>query len=322
MLYINEKDILDIGVNWNETIDVIKDAVIALNNKDYSQPIKPYLRYKNPMNRIIAMPAYVGGNIDIAGIKWIASFPDNVYSDIPRAHSVVILYDANNGKPIAIINTALLSVIRTASVSGLIISKLDKYRSINDIRIGIIGWGPIGKYHYTMCKELLGKRISKVFLFDQRPIIDKDNSIFENNMEVVVCDNWEEVFRESDIFITCTVAKPNIDKAPKKGMLMLNVSLRDYKPNFFQYVKKSIIVDDWDEVCRENTDIEVFHQQHGLKKEEVSTISDIVCHKGFSKYKDDDSIMFNPMGMAIFDVGIGSYFLHKAIEKNSGTLLQ
>ena len=72
MLYLNEKHLRNIGLNWNDTTEVIANAVSALSGNDYAQPIKPYLRFGNPANRIIAMPAYVGADVKKAGIKWIA----------------------------------------------------------------------------------------------------------------------------------------------------------------------------------------------------------------------------------------------------------
>lgn len=59
--------------------------MVCLANNEFAQPIKPYLRYNNLKNRIIAMPAYAGGECDMAGIKWIASYPDNI-NQIGRAH--------------------------------------------------------------------------------------------------------------------------------------------------------------------------------------------------------------------------------------------
>lgn len=53
MRYLNEKDLLAVGLNWNETIDAIEDAVVCLEKKDFAQPVKPYLRYRDPVNRII-----------------------------------------------------------------------------------------------------------------------------------------------------------------------------------------------------------------------------------------------------------------------------
>ena len=139
MLLLNEDHIKEIGIDWHKTVGVINHAVMQLQGNDFAQPIKPYLRYRDKKNRIIAMPAFVGGDINMAGIKWIASFPGNIKKGIPRAHSVVILNDADTGAPVSIIHTALLSIIRTASVSGLILSCFEKNRDLQDITIGIVG---------------------------------------------------------------------------------------------------------------------------------------------------------------------------------------
>ena len=51
MIYLNEKNLKQIGINWGETIKVIEDTVMCLDKKDFSQPIKPYLRYKDLKKR-------------------------------------------------------------------------------------------------------------------------------------------------------------------------------------------------------------------------------------------------------------------------------
>ena len=44
--------------------------------------------------RIMAMPAYVGGEFDVAGLKWIPSVPDNpARNGLPRANALVLLTD-------------------------------------------------------------------------------------------------------------------------------------------------------------------------------------------------------------------------------------
>jgi 2,3-diaminopropionate biosynthesis protein SbnB len=322
MLYLNENNIMQVGINWKEAMKVIEEAVRCIKNEDYAQPVKPYLRYRNLKNRIIAMPAFVGGSTNIAGIKWIASFPDNIYKGIARSHSVVILNDAETGEIEAIFNTALISIIRTTSVSGLMLSYYDKAKMRGNINIGITGWGPIGQYHYKICKEIFGDRISKVFLFDKRPVIDYDSEVINNDPKIVLCECWEQAYEESDVFISCTVSDQTyIDKKPKKGAFLINVSLRDYKPNIYPYVKDSIIVDDWEEVCRENTDIEVFHKEKGLERKMVKTIVDVVCHDCLKSYKAEENVMFNPMGMAVFDIAIAKYYLNKSKELNMGIKL-
>ncbi len=322
MLYLNEKDILKIGIDWNEIVNELENTVHCLQTNEFSQPIKPYLRYGDPKNRIIAMPAYVGGNVNIAGIKWIASFPDNINNKLPRAHSVVILNDANTGKPVSILNTPMISIIRTASVSSLLIKYYFKARQLKPFNLGIIGWGPIGKHHLKMCMDLYGEYINKVFIYDLNPIDAKTiESSYLN--KVTIAESWKDVYVDSDVFITCTVSKsPYIDIKPKQSSLQLNVSLRDYKVDIYEYVRRTLIVDDWDEVCRENTDIENMHREKGLLKEDTWSIIDVVCNSIISRFENTEPVMFNPMGMAVFDVTVGNYYMKKALELNQGTILE
>jgi len=317
MLYLGNDDILKLGIDWNKTIDSIGKAVQSYTEGDYSQPVKPYLRYRDLKNRIIAMPAFLGGDFNISGLKWIASFPDNIKKGKPRASSIVILNDADTGEISSIINTSLLSVIRTASVSGWVINKYVKFGNKKDLTVGIIGWGPIGKYHFKMCKQILGDRVSQYYLYDLNGI--KSDSIDENDQDkVTVVDNWFDAYNQVDIFITCTVSKDRyINQKPKPGSLILNVSLRDFEPNVYEYVRNNIIVDDWDEVCRENTDIELFHNEFGLERKDVKSIGDLL--KEGSIFSTENTTMFNPMGMAIFDLAISKYYFDLARRKNIGT---
>lgn len=322
MIYLNKKHLDEIGVDWNDTINVIENAVISLSQNDFSQPIKPYLRYGDKINRIIAMPAFVGRDINTSGIKWIASFPKNIDKGIPRAHGVVILNEALTGVPKAVINTAKLSIIRTASVSGMMLKKFNDVRNLQDFTLSIIGWGPIGQNHYKVCTSLFKHKIKKIKLFDIRGIrIDEMDEELQSKIQI--CDSWEEAYNDADVFITCTVSDaPYINKKPKIGSLHLNISLRDYKVDTFEYFKDRIIVDDWDEVCREKTDIESVSLQKGLRKEDTNSIIDVVCNNLLEKYDKEKPIIFNPMGMAVFDISIGEYYRKKAIELNKGVVLE
>jgi N-[(2S)-2-amino-2-carboxyethyl]-L-glutamate dehydrogenase len=315
MLVLDEKDILSAGINWSNTIEEIRKAVYCLENKDYAQPLKPYLRYRDMKNRIIAMPAFVGGDINMAGIKWIASFPDNIHKGLPRAHSVIILNDPDSGVPVAVINTALLSIIRTASVSGLVLKCFDDARKQEKITVGICGLGPIGQYHIKMCQALLGERIGQINAYDLRSV-DVPDLLQDERIRIV--DSWQEAYENADVFITSTVsAAPYIDLPPKKGSLHLNVSLRDYKSMVYQWFKEALIVDDWDEVCREKTDVEMMYLHEGLKKENTFSIIDMLKNNWFEKINTAYAVMFNPMGMSSFDIAIASHYYRQFIREEN-----
>lgn len=321
MLYLNTKHIEEMGVNWNETIHVIKDAVQNYHLGHYSQPIKPYLRFKDLTNRIIAMPAYIGGDFESVGIKWIASYPKNIEQGIQRAHSVNLLNDPDTGKPLATLNTAIVSGIRTASVSGLIIQECEKARHLEEIKLGIIGFGPIGQLHLQMAYSLLGNKISTVYLYDIKGV-NQEHIPEDIREKTQIVDSYEQAYEDADIFITCTVSRERyIDKKPKDGAILLNISLRDFTPAILDY-NPIMIVDNWEEVCRENTDIEVMHRENNLQQEDSLSIVDVVCNRSLQEQPSERTIFFNPMGMAIFDVAISSYYYRLAQKNGIGVQLE
>jgi len=267
------------------------------------------------------MPAFVGGGFSVAGIKWIASFPNNLKINAPRANSITILNDSNTGIPFATFRSSILSGIRTAAVSGLMIQEFYKVHNSDEVTLGIVGFGPIGQLHIQMALSLIGDKIKEIRIFDIAEI-DENKIPIEIKEMVTICSSWEDVYTVSDIFITCTVSnKGYIDIYPKRNALLLNVSLRDFKPDILNY-DPITIVDNWEEVCRANTDIEVMHTERNLQKSDTLDITDIICKKALNKISKDKVVMFHPMGMAIFDIIVAQYYYKKAINLGYGQQLE
>ncbi|MGM1048529.1 MAG: 2,3-diaminopropionate biosynthesis protein SbnB [Bacillota bacterium] len=320
MLYLNDSHIQELGIDWHVLTDIIQDVVRIEDEGDCVHPLKPYLRFGNPENRIIAMPAYVGGSFNLAGIKWIASFPKNHLHGLPRAHNTIILNDTATGEPQAFLNSGLLSGLRTAAVSGVMLKAYVEARQPAGIRLGIIGWGPIGRLHLDMCAAILGEKLKQVILYDLRGI-DPATVPAELRNITIIADDWRIPYRHADIIATCTVSADRyIDEVPKEGVLLLGVSLRDYIPECVADIK-TIVVDDWNEVCRENTDVEQLHLKYGLQSSDVCTLADIVCRDALIHSGTENTVFFNPMGLAIFDIGVAGYYWGKAQRVGSGVKL-
>lgn len=315
MKYLDKTDVITLNDDWSELFSVINDSILAMSSGDFSQPIKPYLRFKDKRNRIIAMPAYIGGDVDMAGIKWIASFPANIERGFARANSTTVLNNSETGAIECIINTAEISSIRTAAVTGTFIKKILEVKPFDGIiKIGVIGYGPVAKMHINMLKDLFAGKDYEINVCDinYKKDISDDSSL--NFYE-----SYEAFFEKSDIIITATnSSQPYIDKVPKKGSLHLNVSLRDYKDEFFKDVNK-VFVDNWEEVCRENTDIERVHLSAGLEKENTIDLIDLFKSKDvLENISEMETLIFNPMGMAVFDIAVADYFYRKSVIRNKG----
>jgi ornithine cyclodeaminase len=320
MLYLHEVDIAALNMKWRELVDVVGKTVALLGDGRAVQPLKPYLRYGDRNNRIIAMPAYVGGETDMAGIKWIASFPGNLQRGLPRAHSVIVLNDSRTGVPVAVIKGALLSAIRTASVSGFVLSHYLPHCRQERVNLAIIGWGPVGRQHCRMCAELFAERIGQIFLYDIRGI-DGETIPGVCRHKTVAARSWQEAYRSADVVVTCTVAQERyIDIRPNPGALLLNVSLRDYKLAAMD-PEDLIIVDNWDEVCRENTDIELLSKEKGVRQEHAHPLTELPRQHLFAQKSREQTVFFHPMGLAAFDIAVAAYALKQAESKGIGLRL-
>jgi len=321
MIYLHDGHIRDIGVDWQRLSGIIEAVVRIRDSGDSVSPLKTYLRFRDRTNRIIAMPAYVGGSAPLAGIKWIASYPANGRQGLPRAHNTILLNDTATGQQLAVLNSGLLNGLRTASVSGVVLRAYMAARAPAELRLGIIGWGPIGRLHLDMCAALFGNSLKRITLYDLQGI---DPGSVPKHLRAItdIAADWQAVYRSSNVTATCTVAAERyIDEEPPPGALLLHVSLRDYKPESLAKVR-AVFVDDWQEVCRENTDIEQLHDRYGLGESDVRTLADIVCRGALADCAADDPILFSPMGLGVFDIAVAGHYWRRAVESGKGIPLE
>ncbi|RAP74724.1 2,3-diaminopropionate biosynthesis protein SbnB [Paenibacillus montanisoli] len=321
MIYLHDGHIRDMGMDWRQLTGIVEQVIRTRDAGDTVSPLKTYLRFHDLKNRIIAMPSFVGGSFGLAGLKWIASYPDNGRHGLPRAHNTIILNDTATGRPVALLRSELLNGLRTAAVSGLMMQAYMAARQPEELRLGIIGWGPIGRRHLEMCAALFGNRLKQVMLNDLKGI-DPDTIPLQLRDRTEIAADWRAVYRGSNVTATCTVAAERyIDEQPPAGALLLNVSLRDYKPASVAKVN-AVIVDDWREVCRENTDIEKLHEQAGLSESDARTIADVVCRGAMAEFAADEAVFFNPMGLGAFDIAIAGYYWQRALQLGLGVELE
>src|SRR3989442_2607541 len=118
---INGKTVFDIiNAHRADCIEIVRDAYLAHADGQSVNPDSYFLRLpEKPDCRIIALPAYLGNGFDVAGLKWIASYPANIQRGFPRASAVLVLNDYETGYPFAILESSIISAARTAASAAL-----------------------------------------------------------------------------------------------------------------------------------------------------------------------------------------------------------
>lgn len=80
-MYILSGNDVDLALRGQETrvLEAVERSYTAHGRGLTVLPHSVFLRFPHrPADRIIALPAYLGGDAECAGIKWIASFPGNL----------------------------------------------------------------------------------------------------------------------------------------------------------------------------------------------------------------------------------------------------
>src|SRR5215471_17074348 len=246
-----------------ELIQVVRTAYETHGDGDSSLPHSTFLRFPGqPQDRIIALPAYLGGGCRIAGIKWVSSFPENLQLGVDRASAVLILNSLQTGRPEAVLEGSVISAKRTAAsaaLAALALADSEKLAGVTMVGCGLINF-EIARFLKAACPPL-----KKLYLFDlssERAAEFKENceATFESVTAEVVADLSDALGRAPVISLATTAVKPHISSlsACVPGSVILHISLRDLTPEVI--LDCDNIVDDVEHVCRAQTSIHLAEQ--------------------------------------------------------------
>jgi len=113
------------GLEMDGTIAIVEEALRLHAKGEAIAPKKSSILWSDDLDsderlgRVMAMPAWVGGDLDVIGMKWIPSVPDNAARGLPRGIGVVLLSDRETGLPIAVLDGTVVSAMRTGAVGGI-----------------------------------------------------------------------------------------------------------------------------------------------------------------------------------------------------------
>ncbi|MEK7598835.1 MAG: 2,3-diaminopropionate biosynthesis protein SbnB [Patescibacteria group bacterium] len=304
-----------------ELIKLVRAAYIAHQKGKSELPHSVFLEFPSKsQNRIIGLPSYIDKT---AGIKWIASFPNNIKKGIDRASAAIILNSLNTGRPYAILEGSIISAKRTAASAALAATILSKDKhNIKDI--ALVGCGFI---NFEIFKFLTSQfpSLKSANLFD---LNRKRASLFSNriksisNVKIKISHTIEECLQSSKIISFATTAStPHITAKsilPKESII-LHVSLRDIDPYI---IKNSVnIVDDLMHVNRENTSIHLASKKYGNANFVTASLGELLL--GQKKLPDyPRPIIFSPFGLGILDIQLAKFLYEQAIKKDAGILIK
>jgi 2,3-diaminopropionate biosynthesis protein SbnB len=327
-LYLNQSDIRATGVGMATALEAVEDAFRLHHQGQVNLPYKTVLDLgERERGRGNAMPAYVGGEYDVFGIKWIAGFPKNpAEHGLPRGTGLFILNDAWKGIPLAVMDCTLLSAMRTGAVTGV----GAKYLARHDAReVAMIGAGVQARTQLEALMIVL-PGLKEVRAYDIRretaeSFAGEMNRLYKGRgLAVSAVDSPEGAVREADIVVTVTVADEPIvkDRWMKRGSFFAAVG--SYQEEEFEVVSNSdrVVVDGIDHVLHRETPVIALMIDRGkIRREDILELGAIVCGEQPGRRNPQERVFFSPIGMAIEDVCLCNRVYKLACEKGVGSPL-
>lgn len=361
-IYLNEQDMIQAGVtDMAACIDTMEDMFKLLSIGDYrmGEPNNnshgvmmvfpenahfPNMPVDGPDRRYMAMPAYLGGQYDMVGMKWYGSNCDNKQKGLPRSILMLTLNDKDTGAPLAHMSANILSAYRTGAVPGVGF----KYFARDDARVfGVIGPGVMSKTTLDAAMAVRPSITTVKIKGRSQKSLDSFISYAKNKYpsisEYVFVDSAEEAVRDSDIVSVATSAPtgdpslyPFIEEAwIKPGCVVCCPAAARFDDDFLlnraRHVTDNIaLYEAWAEElpypAYETIPIPAVHYMDlihdgKMKREQIDDLGDIIQGSVPAKRNTDDIIIYSVGGMPIEDVAWGTVVYRNALKNGIGTKL-
>lgn len=303
-----------------EIFNLVKQAYVLHSKAQALNPDSYFLRFpREQKNRIIALPASIEDQAPIAGIKWIASFPDNIADGLDRASAVLIINDRKTGYPRACMEGSVISAGRTAASAAVGAHYLHPTPGrIN--RLCVVGCGLIA-YQSIELLVRLGWKIGCLSVVDTS---EERAAVFarkcrENFKIDSDPDFLARAVPQSDMVLFATSAgTPHVQDPAmfRHAPTVLHMSLRDLSPEVILAAQN--VVDDVDHCLKAQTSLHLTEQLVGSRNFVAGNAADLIegrVHPDRTRVR-----IFSPFGMGILDLSVARAILKDISDSASSAI--
>ncbi len=323
-MFLSQEDVLAAGgLDIPGTIDVVEEALRLHAEGDTRLPKKSSILWSDELDsdetrgRIMAMPAYVGGSIGLAGLKWIPSVPTNPERGLPRVVGLIVLSDPATGLPLSVMDGTIVSAARTGAVTGVAARRLAR----RGARVaGMLGAGVQAGTQLPALEAVLPS-LEEVRVWDVQH--DKALAFRERSQRVVAVASAEEACRGADVIVAATMAPEPYVHPEWLGPGSLFCSVSSLDPETACVEQADLVVCDlWEhETGHRSRPLARALAEGVLRREDVVELPDLVAGRHPGRTSDEQRIFCTPVGLAIEDVAAAARVYRRAVELRLGTEL-
>lgn len=318
-------DVLDMP----RAIDVVSEALGLFESGQCVQPYKVVLRdgedaRSEEAGRFNGLCASIKGARPAIGFKWIGSYPSNRASGLPRASAVIILNSPATGLPVAILEGALVSAMRTGAVTALGARYLAPRGSR---KVAVIGGGVQARAQVLGTLTALPE-LREIAVWCRRP--EQAESLQQDcrarfGAPMTVAGTVRAALADADVVVAVTTSgAPLIHAADvKPGALTIQMSGHECDFDVVRGCSK-IVTDNWDAMKHRNiiTPALMYAQGQLADDDLYGTLGELVLGRKPGRENESERIHFAHMGMGVEDVALAAAVYETARKRGLGRMLR
>src|SRR4029450_1957964 len=183
-------------------IDVVAEGLAALARGQAHQPLRMVVRPPGAIGLMGLMPAYVSGERAAYGLKAVCVFPGNSALGKDAHQGSVILFSAETGELLALMNASAITAIRTAAASA-VATRLLARPDAGDL--AVLGAGGAARPHLAAIACARPLRRARIASRDPARAQAFAAEIGPRyNFPIVPVTGVEEALRGADLIVTAT----------------------------------------------------------------------------------------------------------------------
>lgn len=329
-LYLQQEDVIACGgLDMAATMAAVEKAFSLYDRGEVMEPQAPVIRWGGLEGRRVTMhPAWVGGDQDIMGIKWIPSNPENpVKLGLPRSNALTIINDPHSGYPLAVMDGKVISDMRTGAVAGVGARYLARPGADT---VALLGAGPIARTQ-LMAVHVALPVIRQVRVYDTRQenaarFADEESQrLGLTRGAFFLAESAKEAVSGADVVCGATNAglKDRYLEPGwlRPGTLLVNTSVND--PTFAVVQEADlVVVDSHKQFQAEGTVLVACKDAGLLDPDQVVEIGSIINGEHPGRNSPEDLILFSPLGMGMNDIINAKRVYENALEMGKGVHLK
>jgi alanine dehydrogenase len=294
---------VEAAVSPERAVEAVRDAFLAYARGEWSMPPKVYVP-AYPAGDFRAMPALGAGH---ALLKWVTSFPGNPAHGLPTVTGIVVLSDASNGMPRALLDAAAVTALRTGAAAVLAAETLGRADASG---AAVIGAGVNGRA-VARTFAAVGREVA---LWD----VDADRAraaadeigarVAASRDEALAADVVATVTPGQEIVVAEGALRPgqhvSLMGADGPGKAEIAVG---------ELARVHVFCDDWEQASH-NGDLVHAVEAEALGRGDVTELGGVLAGTAPGRRDDVDVTVFDSTGLAIQDLAIALAALERRDE--------